>query len=258
LESPSANGSELAEVLPWDSEFWGFRIARATFHTLTRKRAQDVDGWCLDHAVRCLYFLARADDASTPRAAEAWGSRFVDIRMTFGQRRPLALSESRSAAEITPTIRPNRPEDLPLLARISRQSYQDSRFYYDGGFPRDRCDLLYETWIANSCRGYADLVLVAELADEPAGFITCHLDREHQGGRIGLVGVSRHAQGQGLGHSLVGEALRWLWLQGARQATVVTQGRNTSAQRLYERCGFVTDAVELWYHQWYDTAEAGR
>jgi hypothetical protein len=32
---------------------------------------------------------------------------------------------------------------------------------------------------------------------------------------------------------------------------VVTQGRNSKAQRLYERCGFLTRSVQLWYHRWF-------
>ena len=36
---------------------------------------------------------------------------------------------------------------------------------------------------------------------------------------------------------------------------VVTQGRNIAGQRLYQRCGFLTRSVELWYHKWYPAVE---
>ena len=38
----------------------------------------------------------------------------------------------------------------------------------------------------------------------------------------------------------------------ARRITVVTQGRNARAQRLYQRAGFVTESVRLWFHRWFD------
>jgi ribosomal protein S18 acetylase RimI-like enzyme len=69
-------------------------------------------------------------------------------------------------------------------------------------------------------------------------------------GRIGIFAVAAEAQGKGLGHRLVDAALTWLARQGAARVTVVTQGRNSQAQRVYQRAGFRTHLVELWYHCW--------
>ena len=41
-----------------------------------------------------------------------------------------------------------------------------------------------------------------------------------------------------------------LYKDGITYIDVVTQGRNYSAQRLYQRCGFITQSTELWYHKW--------
>jgi dTDP-4-amino-4,6-dideoxy-D-galactose acyltransferase len=35
-----------------------------------------------------------------------------------------------------------------------------------------------------------------------------------------------------------------------RSVTGATQGRNIVMQRLFQKCGFVTRSVELWYHRW--------
>jgi len=37
---------------------------------------------------------------------------------------------------------------------------------------------------------------------------------------------------------------------------VVTQGRNLAAQRLYQRNGFVTASLQLWYHRWFPRENA--
>jgi ribosomal protein S18 acetylase RimI-like enzyme len=144
-----------------------------------------------------------------------------------------------------------KPEDVSVLQAIARDSYNDTRFYFDPHFPRSLSQLLYQRWIALSCEGYADDVLVAEFNQVPVAYISCHLDQENMSGKIGLVGVSHKARGQGIGKMLVLKALEWFIAHDAQEVSVVTQGRNVGAQRLYQRCGFLTKTVQLWYHKWY-------
>jgi dTDP-4-amino-4,6-dideoxy-D-galactose acyltransferase len=138
------------------------------------------------------------------------------------------------------------------LAAIARISHRDTRFYFDREFSNDRCDDLYETWIRNSCAGYADAVLVAD-AGQTAGYITCHLDSNSEG-RIGLVAIGSSFQGQHLGSELVNAALNWFATKGVSRVSVVTQGRNVAAQRLYQVCGFRTASTRVVYHRWFEPA----
>jgi ribosomal protein S18 acetylase RimI-like enzyme len=64
------------------------------------------------------------------------------------------------------------------------------------------------------------------------------------------VGLAPEAQGRGLGRQLIQAAIGFFERQAATRITVVTQGRNVRAQRLYQRCGFVTESLLLWYHWW--------
>jgi dTDP-4-amino-4,6-dideoxy-D-galactose acyltransferase len=142
--------------------------------------------------------------------------------------------------------------DLPLLQALSRQLYTDTRFFSDSHFSRERAQDLYSTWITLECQGRAQKVLVAESkAQKAIGYISCQLDSNSCEGRIGLVGVSPAARRKGVGQGLVLGALDWFSSQGAREVTVVTQAGNLSAQRLYQRCGFLTQALQIWYHKWY-------
>ncbi len=153
-------------------------------------------------------------------------------------------------------IRPCRAADLPALKAIARTVHHDTRFYFDPRFPRERCDALYETWIEKSCGGYADLVLVADLHGAAVGYCSCH--RRGNEGQIGLFGVHADYHGQGVGSQLIREALRWFIEQGLERAAVTTQGRNIAAQRLYQKHGFMTQAVQLWYHRWFTADRNGR
>jgi ribosomal protein S18 acetylase RimI-like enzyme len=249
---------EQAEILGWDSGFWGFRTARVVGDTLTSERVRQLDDWCRREGVRCLYFLARSDDSTTTHLAETSGFRSADVRLTLERRNPSSSMTASLTVEPSPpprqgAIRQARPDDLAALQRIARESHRDSRFYYDPGFPRPLCDLLYETWIKVDLDGAACQVLVAEIDGVPVGYITCHLD-DSRAGRISLVGVESRAQGRGIGRALVDGALSWFAANAiAAKVVVTTQGRNVAAQRLYQRCGFVTQAVQLWYHKWYPT-----
>jgi ribosomal protein S18 acetylase RimI-like enzyme len=54
-----------------------------------------------------------------------------------------------------------------------------------------------------------------------------------------------------LGRQLIDSSLEYFRQNGVERATVVTQGRNVDSHRLYERCGFLTQSVQLWYHCWF-------
>jgi len=168
----------------------------------------------------------------------------ADVRITLAR-------ELRADAGPAESVRAFRESDLPSLRAIAAVSHRDSRFYNDPGFPDQRCNELYETWIERSCHGYADTVLVAEHRREPAGYVSCHLHPDGMG-TIGLLAVADWSRGLGLGGQLVAGALRFLEGSSCKRVTVVTQGRNCPAQRLYQNCGFRSAIVELWYHRWFD------
>lgn len=238
--------TDLCQFLAWDTDFFGFRVGRVNPHELTPELMPAIDAWAHTEAIQCLYLLANIHDHATTRLAEDHDFHFVDLRLTLEQKLAPGFQ-----AEASSLIRPFQPEDLPHLEAIARTSYTDSRFYYDPGFPRERCDEFYATWIRNSSNGsgFADVVLVAEVDGLSMGYISgkCH----GKIGHIGLVGVAEQARGRSLGQALVNSALNWFADQGMTTVEVVTQGRNIAAQRLYQRCGFLTASLESWYHKWY-------
>ena len=244
--------TEPCEFLPWDTEFFGERIARVNGHRLDAPKISLIKAWCLQQSIACAYFLADADDPDTTLLAEENGYRLVDVRLTFEH--DLKKLPENTAAQPAPgvCIRPFLPEDIPLLQGIARDSYTMSRFYSDTRFSRQKCSDLYDTWIQKSCHGYAEAVWVAEVEGQAVGYVTCHLDRpEPAWGQIGLVGIGAGAQGRGIGQLLIARSLVWFAGQGMKTVEVVTQGQNLRAQRLYQRSGFVSKNLQLWYHVWF-------
>jgi dTDP-4-amino-4,6-dideoxy-D-galactose acyltransferase len=234
----------VCERLAWDSQFFGFNIGRLWGNRLTPERAREAVRWCRDHAIRCLYFLADADDPATNQNAADAGFRMVDVRCTYECELP-----SWHPAVDSPAVRPYEPADLSAIERIAAANHTDSRFYFDSHFSRERCDELFAGWIRRSCAGLADAVFVAGFAGSPAGYITCHAG---DGGRgsIGLFGVHPAFRGHGLGQQLAAVALKHLRSLGIQRVEVVTHGRNVRSQQMCQRSGFVIGSLELWYHLW--------
>ncbi len=239
-------------LLPWDTGFFRCRIACVCGDTLGPEQALQIDDWSRIQRIQCLYFLSRADDPVTIRTAGQHGFALVDIRVTCERVLERLPEPARPSLPAGVGLRPARPGDLTGLQAIARTAHTATRFFNDSHFPRQRVEDLYSTWLTLETQGRAQTVLVAaSVANQPLGYISCHLDSNHRAGQIGLVGVSPEAQGRGIGKNLVLAALDWFGTEGARMVTVVTQGSNLPAQRLYQRCGFLSRALQLWYHKWY-------
>lgn len=248
----SLPGPAPCELLPWDTEFFRCRIARVCGEALNLERAVQIDCWSRRNRIKCLYFLSRADDPTAIETAERHGFRFVDIRMTFERERLRPSDLARSGVRASMAIRPVQPSDLPALQAIARTAHGTTRFFTDPRFPRHRVEELYSTWIELEIQGRAQAVFVAAVgSSQPVGYISCHLDPARGHGSIGLVGVAPEARGRGIGKSLLGAAIDWFGTTGAQEVTVVTQGNNRAAQRLYQRCGFLSRDLQLWFHKWY-------
>lgn len=245
LDSSAEPGvaASICEYLPWDSQFFGRRIARLKRHELTAECVGEALAWCLDYAIDCLYYLAPAGDFQTIRLAEKNGFELVDIRVTLTH--PLETLPPQGS-----DFRVMEPADIPELSRIAAHGFHGTRFYNDSHFDRDRCGQLYSTWIQKSCEKQSGRVFVVEQNATIAGFIACSLDPSLVG-HIDLIAVDALFQRRGLARQLVLASLHYFKNQGMVQASVVTQGQNVKSQKLYQQCGYLVNSLELWYHRWF-------
>ena len=239
------------EVLRWDSRFFGRKMARLKSRRLTSRTVQAALKACERKRVDCLYFLASANDSSSIACAQTHGFRLVDIRVTLVR----DLTPSKyflSAPRAGPTTyRSARPSDIRSLKPIATTVFPYSRFTEDPRFPRGAHQKLYATWVAKSVRGdFDDWVGVAERRGRLMGFVSCRRTGR-AGGAIGLIGVARAFQGQGIGRGLLNHAFHWLLAHHIRHISVATQGCAVEAQRFYQDAGFRTSQVDLWFHKWF-------
>jgi len=150
------------QLLPWDSDFFDVTIARVRLRRLGPRDVSNVATWCRCRRVDCAYFLAPGEDAATSRRAEEAGYHLTGVRVSLSV--DLRSLPPRRRGE---GVRFRGPADIEPISLRSRKAFHDSRFYFDGNFPQDRCDALYETWARKSCAGWADAVPPFTLSRQP-------------------------------------------------------------------------------------------
>jgi dTDP-4-amino-4,6-dideoxy-D-galactose acyltransferase len=240
------------EVLEWDSEHFGFPIARITAARLTDAGAEAADEWCREQGIRCLYLCSDFVDAESARVAAAHGFRVVDVRVV-SRRSYEGLSDLPVGPDEL-TLREGVGSDVEFARELAARSHHASRFYFDGGFPRDRCDALYRAWIDRGDRDPERRLLIPVVGGEPVGYIVCAPvgpDREAQGE---LVAIAEQHRGKGYGWGMSVREYRYQAARGATSHKGVMSLRSVANIRLHERLGFVTDEVEVWHHKWYGSS----
>lgn len=227
------------EHLAWDSEHFGVPIARVAEPDSVERLERAAD-FADDAGVRCLTALVDAGSTEAISAAESLGFRCYDVRIEFdrGVRGDLGDVEGIHRAS---------EADVQALAPMAGERFFTSRFYADPHFSEDSVRGLYVAWLRRGATTEDRQVLTV---DGLHGFVVCHLDDQARLGTIELIAVSKQSEGSGCGGKLLDAAEKVFADAGLDQARVVTQGRNLSAQRLYQRHGYRTCDTALWFHRW--------
>ena len=232
----------ICSLLEWDSDFFGYPIARLHKRHVDADLLTEAFDWCKTHTVRCLYYLSPAKHAPSLLAAQAAGMQFVDIRLTL--RRKIVPGQFWATKE---TISFATDADRAALVAFAPHLASVSRFSTDPRFGTQAAAQLYRIWLKKE----ADATLVAHTPNGIGGGVTCRIEPNGTGA-IDLLVVAPNNQKQGLGLSLCASALRWFSSQGCSRVYVVTQGHNIASQCMYQQAGFLTHSVEIWFHKWFD------
>jgi dTDP-4-amino-4,6-dideoxy-D-galactose acyltransferase len=238
------NPAELSiERLEWDSDFFGFGVGRIPAKRLTSSEAAECARQARALDLRCVYFLADPGDPDTWRAAIEAGFDPVDIRVELALDR---LPNGRPASNCVLA----GPNDLTATVGLARGAFEASRFFRDRRFPAGKAEELFSIWTESGIIRADGFTVLLRLDEGPAGFASARVS-SGDSGRIELVAVSPAARGRGVGLQLLDACLAELSRRGVARVSVVTQGSNDAAQRLYERAGFRTRSLGIWFHGWF-------
>lgn len=136
---------------------------------------------------------------------------------------------------VTYVLRPMRGTDIEHVGRIERAS-----------FPTSWSTNAYVTELANPNATYLVAVARAGGREAVVGYagLWVIMDEAH----ITTIAVSPEQRGKRIGERLLSEMLYIAHRKGATRATLEVRSGNASAQRLYERYGFVWVAVRKGYY----------
>lgn len=130
-------------------------------------------------------------------------------------------------------IRRMAPGDIPAAAELEARNF--SLPWSKKGF-------------ADALKQPDNIFLVSEMADGTIAAY-CGLYAAADEGEITNVAVSEQVRRRGIGFSIVAEMLRQAKAQGIRQVFLEVRLSNISAQKLYEKAGFVPCGTRRGFYQ---------
>jgi ribosomal protein S18 acetylase RimI-like enzyme len=232
------------EFLNWDSAHFGHPIARIN-RPLSTSELLQFERWHDEQRIVCAYYLCPIESLEALYLALDSNFNLVDIRVQLDWTAK-AIKPDMAADS---SIRRALPQDMDQLIHLAVALHQDSRFFVDQRFPRNKAEELYATWMRKECEDTSGVVYVKTDPDnKPVGYVSCHA--VHGTGNIGLFGVAVNWQGRGIGGALLAHGLSWMLQQGANSITVITQGKSTGALASYTGQGFRIKSMSYWLHRW--------
>jgi GNAT superfamily N-acetyltransferase len=230
-------GTPRYHSLAWDSDFFGFPVARIAPQITDEKSVTPVLEELRAAGIRLAYWQPRHSTALR-NFAHSSGAGFIGSHARYERAtRPGEIRAEKCSAS------------TPALEALAVEAGMLSRYALDPAMPAGTAARLYAIWMRESFGGaMGNEVLATGDACGLTGMVTLKYERGE--GSIGLVAVARRARGAGVGRLLVDSASARFAALGIGHASVVTQGENAAACRLYEACGYERAEESLIAHFW--------
>lgn len=234
------------QILEWDSNCFGYRVARIIPLYLTSSELQGVLSELSSEKVRLVYWFVDSQDRVVNMIAKEHGGFWVDEKITYVRDVLTSIKCFSSSKNIKSYLA--RPPNKQLVS-LALQAGEHSRFKIDPHFVHNEFSNLYMAWLKNSLSGkIAKEVLVYKAKNRIVGFITIGVRNDRA--EIGLVSVDRSCRGKSIGRRLVQAAMVVAKQLGYNTIQVVTQRRNKVACEFYKKLRFKVESVVNVYHFW--------
>lgn len=229
------------EILKWDTDFFGFPVAKIYGDELSEQNLRT----CLlelKQKTRLVYY-ASSHKLEASDLMDEFNGLFVDEKITFYKE---GVAEIKTDPHV---LEYNDKLSFKELLNLGLESGIYSRYKVDPNIEEGKYEALYKEWVINSVNHrLAEKVCVYVLGNQIAGMIT--LGIKNNRADIGIIAVEEAARGKGIGKALLRSAEVFSHQKGLSQIQVVTQGINEPALALYRGAGYSIEKTEYFYHFW--------
>jgi dTDP-4-amino-4,6-dideoxy-D-galactose acyltransferase len=234
---------DVIERLEWDSQFFGYPVARIVFDQQGCDNLDDLFRQLISEKIRLTYFYVPVSETKLNGDITKKGGNLVDQKTLYSKMTGKHNNFSDYIFEFQGTQINERLKELVLQAGLF------SRFHSDKNFINKEYEKLYTEWLAKSLNKILALKTVIAKKDSDIVGLTTVGERSGHAD-IGLVAVDENFRGQGIGYDLIHFADNAAFDLGYNEIKVVTQLQNKGACRLYEKCNFHIENITNIYHYW--------
>lgn len=247
--SPENPAFGSAAAVPWDTEIFGFRVARYEPGTVSADPSmmaalECFRSWAAANEISLCSCAIPCADAFWRRWIPEFGFRFVDctLQVSLGPLSRVRLPRIRLE------LRSARPEDHAAIEAIAAQSFTHGRYHADAFFPKELANARYRYWIKAALSGEKaeDRVFVLGKPGQVLGFY--HVTLEGDVSDLRLAAVAPDLKKMGLGMDLYAGVLEKLQKLGIRRVVSTISSTNTSVMNIYSMLGFRFSNPEVIYH----------
>lgn len=260
-------GLAIIEKLPWDTEFFGIKMAKIS-HLIgygSYQNAFDIKNelltyistLCLKEDIKFLSIKVNIGDYSSIHCLEEHGFRIMSTCATYLMEKEKYLAKYRDKITSNCTIRPYQDKDFSNLIAISKGSCVKSHFKADPSISQEKASDLYNEWIKNSCKGLVDEVIVIEADNKVIGCATFDIDKKfstwfgYKLGRTPLIVFSKSVRGKGLSDLSILRLLLEYWFMKVDMVDVVIQIDNIKSAKYWLQLDSRMVDYRYVLHKWF-------
>lgn len=247
--SPEHPAFGSAAQVPWDTEIFGFRVARyqpgsVRADQLMTALLESLRSWLNTDEILLCSCAVPGSDTFWRRWLPQAEFRFVDctLQVSLGPLSRVRLPRTRLE------LRPAQPEDHAAIEAIAAQSFTHGRYHADPFFPKELANRRYRQWIQTALSGEKaeDRVFVLGKPGQVLGFY--HVTLEGEASDLRLAAVAPDLKKTGVGIDLYAGILGKLQKLGIRRVFSTISSSNTSVMNIYSMLGFRFSHPEVIYH----------
>lgn len=238
------NASSFIKPLIWDSDFFDINICEVYLKNKEKWLPKDkFHKYIREKDINFLQAKLDSKYAEGIAYAQHLGMKIVDCRIVLGSKDRLYTNfEEIKILQYDPI------KSEEIIAGFSI-NYENSRYYIDTNFDNKKVEEFYKNWLQKAVKGtFDDECYFFEKNNKIIGFCTIKYDGVNKKNcGIGLFYIFEEFRGLNLGYKSLSSLLYFL---PVGYISVVTQGRNINALRMYENLGFRVESTSFYFHMW--------